>query len=495
MTLCGDGAVRLWTSTGQGKPLKIAEDNDPILAAQAGPGGDWLLTASERGRIGVWRSDTGERLTYRDVGEIDGATFSPDGTRVLVHSKREVRLFNTDGSGPPLELEQHEWLNISEFSPDGAKLLTVGGQGRRAALHSLEGMGTTSISDSRSRIAIASWGNTARVVSVEDPNDRVLLEAHSGPVVMATFSRDETKVVTASWDRTARVWSATGGGTSIELRGHAAPLTSAGFDREGHRVLTTSWDGTARVWDVDGTQTAVLGGHQGVVWAADFSQDATLVATASADGTVRVWNVDGSGTPTVLRGHQDEVRAVSFSADDSRVVSASWDGTIRIWNADGSGQPIEAERVDEPVGRQEQVWFGGDGEVTSVGSNGDTIRWEWRNGKLFPFPFAARKWRLREYELAGSRVVAPLYLQKFSSRYLSLSEDGEARTLLWRARFCHDPETREELLGESEDEAKANYERCRELTDVCATQPYDVCHARMEAEFTPPEDPSADTTP
>ncbi|MCR9159629.1 MAG: hypothetical protein ACE37F_04720 [Nannocystaceae bacterium] len=57
------------------------------------------------------------------------------------------------------------------------------------------------------------------------------------------------------------------------------------------------------------------------------------------------------------------------------------------------------------------------------------------------------------------------------------------RTILWQTPFCHSVRRRNELLGEPESLARANHERCLELTTLCSTQPYEACDAAVTQAF------------
>jgi hypothetical protein len=60
------------------------------------------------------------------IRTVDMAVFSPDGKKVLTCGDETARVWNTDGSGQPVELKGHtKAITSVAFSPDGNEVLTV----------------------------------------------------------------------------------------------------------------------------------------------------------------------------------------------------------------------------------------------------------------------------------------------------------------------------------------------------------------------------------
>jgi WD40 repeat protein len=167
---------------------------------------------------------------------------------------------------------------------------------------------------------------------------------------------------------------------------------------------------------VDGSGTpVVLRGHLDALRSAMFSPDGTRVVTASRDRTARIFRADGSGTPVVLRGHPDQVRFAVFSPDGARVAASSRD-ELWIWNADGSGTPLVV-LGDAMLGR---FSFSPDGARIVAGMADGTVR-IWSD-------------------------LAPI-------------AEGDPR--LWTATsYCLPVGKRRDLLGVTEDQARADLAAC-----------------------------------
>ena len=159
--------------------------------------------------------------------------------------------------------------------------------------------------------------------------ERVLavLRGHNNRVSNLAFSPDGTRIATASYDNTARVWDAASGLGIAQLAGHSDIVEMVQFSPDGRYVVTASRDKSARLWDAaTGEVVAELLGHTGEVDSAQFSPDGKWVLTVSQDGTARAWDAH-TGTPVsrvtlrdigiVLPGRQ--VSTGIFSPDGTMV--------------------------------------------------------------------------------------------------------------------------------------------------------------------------------
>ncbi|MEV8630905.1 hypothetical protein AB0395_04540, partial [Streptosporangium sp. NPDC051023] len=77
------------------------------------------------------------------------------------------------------------------------------------------------------------------------------LTGHQDNVSAVAFSPDGSRLATASWDNTARVWEAKTGKLITTLTGHQDRVWEVAFSPDGTRLATASSDNTARVWDVN----------------------------------------------------------------------------------------------------------------------------------------------------------------------------------------------------------------------------------------------------
>ncbi|HEX5758349.1 MAG TPA: caspase family protein [Thermoanaerobaculia bacterium] len=434
VTTSADGTARLWAANGSGEPMVLRGHGGKVRSAAFSRGGTRIVTASDDGTARVWAAGgMGEPVILsppQGQGSVSSAAFSPDGGRVVTSSHDEMaRVWAADGSGEPVVLRGHEsevWS--ATFSPDGKHVLTnanddtvrvwaADGTGEPVILRPQGTVSSAVFSPDGSRVVTTSWDGRAHVWAADGSGKPKILRGHEDFVSSPAFSPDGTRIVTASADHTARVWSAAGSGKPLILRGHEDQVVSAAFSPDGKRIVTASSDRTARVWMADGSgDPVVLRGHYRLVSSAVFSLDGKQVLTASDDSTARVWSADGSGEPVVLRGHQERVGSATFSPSGKYVLTVSDDGTARVWAADGIGESVVLRGHEGPV--LSAAWSPDGTRIVTASEDG-----------------TARVWA------AGERLLRAL------SRKAT--------------KACLEPEFRFGYLGETKDEAKAVYQRCR----------------------------------
>jgi WD40 repeat protein/transcriptional regulator with XRE-family HTH domain len=148
------------------------------------------------------------------------------------------------------------------------------------------------------------------------------------------YSPDGTRIATASWDNTAQVWDSDSGQRLLILIGHSESVNGIAYTPDGKLLATASDDGTAIIWDAEtGKELHTLSGHEGAVHDISFSPDGHYLATASDDGTAKIWNVKTGEEKLTFSGHGDTVFDVAFSPDGNQVATSGLDEYVRIWDA------------------------------------------------------------------------------------------------------------------------------------------------------------------
>jgi WD40 repeat protein/tRNA A-37 threonylcarbamoyl transferase component Bud32 len=330
--------------------------NDGVRVMAFSPDGTKLATWSDDQTARLWDVATGEPL-----GE------------PLQHTKLDGVLFWDVATGTPMELHSFPIFSLA-FSPDGTKLAT------------------------------ASWDNTARLWDVATGKPLGDALQHADSVIAVVFSPDGTKLATAS-HKTARVWDVATGKPLGDALQHAGSVIAVAFSADGTKLATAS-----HLWDVaTGKPLADALQHEANVEVAAFSPDGTKLATGSwparawgvptalqatdaaqavdyshdgmklgAESTVRVWDV-ATRKPLHALQYAGRIMAVAFSPDGMKLATASEDKTARLWDV-ATGQPVgDALQHEANV---VVAAFSPDGAKLATGSWDKTARlWDAATGK------------------------------------------------------------------------------------------------------------------
>ncbi|MCY2963903.1 MAG: serine/threonine protein kinase [Planctomycetota bacterium] len=337
-----DGTARIWDAAYGTPLLTIRGHTDIVHAVSFSPDGSRVVTASADGRAMTWNATTGTDVTTLTRPTILSASFSPDGSQILlpegylsvIDAKTGVELF----SGEP--------VSFAQFGPDGSRIVTgkftetarVLDMKSTTPICLLRGHTNTvrsgSYSTDGSLIVTTSDDCTAKVWDANSGIERFTLKGHETRLTAASFNSDDSRIVVACADGTATVWNVDSRAKTVTMRGHTMEIRFASFSPDGSRIVTASNDRTARVWDSEtGKERLKLVGHTGWVNTASFSPDGSRIVTAGEDHKVKVWCASTGTEVLSLSGHTDKVTSASFSPNGSLILSASRDHTVKIWSA------------------------------------------------------------------------------------------------------------------------------------------------------------------
>jgi WD40 repeat protein len=314
-----------------------------VYGASFSPDGKRVLTACQDGTAQVWDATNGALIgpPLRHAGPVRHAAFSPDGRRVLTASgdplgrEGEARAWAA-ATGQPLTpwLRHNGAVRSVAFSPDGTRILTAGGDrlvklwgppaggpAARSLRGRVTGMRVPLSPDGR--LVLGGEGNRAQVWDTVT-GARVGPDLpHSQPVSAGLFAADGRRLVTFCprpvGQAEARVWELPAGRPLAESVRGWVSALSA----DGRLLVTIDGD-TAQVREADtGAPVGPALKHDRPVHLVAFSPDGRLLATV-AYSKVHLWEVTTGKLVVAPLRHEYTVVSIQFSADGRRLVTASY---------------------------------------------------------------------------------------------------------------------------------------------------------------------------
>lgn len=386
--------------------------------------GEQLYVATSAHTVETFDVATGSALTHLETQvDLRDLALSSDGERLAVAAHDALQLWDTRVTPRERPLRGHGApVRGLSFSPDGARLLSGGWDGRALLWDVASGAELASFSRARrvEAVAFSPSGTHFAVASreiglFETASGLVVstLDGHAREVMDLDFSADGHALASTSTDMSARVWREASGwsGEILEedgagrlrgvswdpggrwvaasgddhlvrvwdaetgqlrrrLTGHTDFVRGLRFTADGRRLVSGGWDRMVRVWDPEsGEQTHELGPLPGRVLFLDVHPDGRRVAIPGSDGVVRIWDMDDD-RQRILRGHRDEVNFARFSHDGATLATSSDDGTVRLWDTETGEPRWRNEAAPAPVDDGLLERFAGQG-VTAVARTAD----------------------------------------------------------------------------------------------------------------------------
>jgi WD40 repeat protein/Flp pilus assembly protein TadD len=435
VTACADRMVRVWdVATGQ-RLLTLRQATLPSTTLFS-PDGRHLLTAGQDGIAHVWDVESGDEAVptlWHGGPIVAGATFSPDGSRVLAASGKEVRVWDLT-AGEPLATASDKSSDRVVHSPDGKYFVRVMGDSARifsvesgkpigdALKHRNDISLTTFSADGRRLLTVAQKpGQDSADVEVR-VWDTATAKA-VGPAIellslvqQAALSPDGARAATATAAQKVHLWDcATGKEIGVPLDPRQS-ITHLVFSPDGGKLVSATATGEVRVTDpTNGDPLAPPMKHsQGLSYLA-VTPDSKRLVTATANGTAQVLDATTGETLAGPFAHGAAILDVTLSEEGSRAATAGTDGAAHVWDAKTGKAIGPALHHDNAVAR---VAFSPDGRWLATAS-GDRVRlWDTATGE--PLGPAFRPWR-------GGATVTQLAFVKEGQLVAGHGQPGDPR--------------------------------------------------------------------
>jgi WD40 repeat protein len=260
----GEGRIFLWDPPGDGDPVPLREQAEPVGNAALTPDNRFIAGIEAAGRIRVYdaaagkpiRSFEGRKIEYRP-------TFSPNGVLLAtIIADGTIRLYDFATGRLLRELKGQSHAGCLAFSPDGRILVS--------------GHFTSAKESVRVGDAIYLWDTASGRELQRIP------AKHGGGVQALSFSPDGRLLASCGLDGAVLLWEAASGQERRRYAGHRRWALSVDFAPDGDRFASASLDGTAVVWQVFGPASAERPAADSAALWADLARDGLTAHRAMA---------------------------------------------------------------------------------------------------------------------------------------------------------------------------------------------------------------------
>lgn len=363
VTSSKDGKVRVWDASNGSNLRTIDGPGQPIHAMSVSGAGNRLATALEDGtaRLFSLADGTPGPVLRGHTGAVRSVSFSADGTRVATagqdgavkvsdsvtglglvafahlsadpnapaqplnavafsgpnrvvsgSSDRSVRTWTFDGAWTlDRVLGPHLFRVLAlDFSPDGSKLATGGGEPSRSG-----------------ELKIWDLSNGSLLLGKDD--------WHSDTIFSVRFSPDGTRLATAGADKFVRVLTIADGKLVRSFEGHTHHVLAVDWKNDGKQLASSGADKVVKFWEVEtGDQLRTSQEAGGEIASLRWVPGKNEVLGASGDRTVRSWNPENGQVQRNYGGPNDFMYSVACNADGLRLSGGGEEGIVYVWRGD-----------------------------------------------------------------------------------------------------------------------------------------------------------------
>lgn len=369
-----------------------------VAALDFHPDGAHLATGGADGAIRIWNLERQliESSMRGHGGRIGDLRYSPDGSRLVSHSRedRTLRLWSATEEVPPFAIAAPGTVYSLCFSADGRTILSG----------SLGGTKPVRLWGRASATCVAAMGDGPVSVAIFDPTEQQIAIGRSQNRPLSLLRRSDGADLGpwkgTSW-RTDWLAFEPGGASILRLSnegvlsrldlatGDAPPLFSARLpEREmnlgaravrspdGSTVVVAHGSNIVLLDAATWTERGRLTGHEGQVCALAMDPTGTMLASAGMDRVIRLWSMKDGESQLIPDAHTGDIYALAFSPDGLRLASGGTDRLVRIWD------PRMRDLLVRLEGHSSFVYclaWSPDGECLVSGGGDATIRlWDTR---------------------------------------------------------------------------------------------------------------------
>ena len=332
----------------------------------------FVVKAVNKGQIALYETKTGKKVRQftEELEGIRGVTFNNDDSRLLVATEKSV--FQWDVADGSLSMDFYpdvKEVNDATYSPDGS-LIVVSGNDNKATiwdaetgvktgefsgiLHEVDKGGINYDPDNywesylakyvklKSKILLTKdgqhlirgkFGKLARKWNLKNGETKTEYRGHNKAILALATNKEETRLVTGDGDGVVVVWDAVTGDSLMSYDRHRGPVWDIKFSHDQQKMVTVSWDGYAFIYDVktgDMVSNIYFGNRS--AFSVSFTPNDLYIVVGLLDKKLEMFEIDTKKSVREFIGHSDVVSEIDFHSNSKTMLTVSWDGSARTWD-------------------------------------------------------------------------------------------------------------------------------------------------------------------
>lgn len=341
-----NGQVAIYETATGNKVKQLTEEVEDIRSVAFNPDDSRLLVATEKG-VFQWNVEDGSLYMdfYHDLKEVNDATYSPDGSLIVVSGNdNKATLWDADTGDQTGEfsgiLQEVDRGGIN-YDPDNywesylAKYVKL----KSKILLTKDGQ----------QLIRGKFGRLARKWDLKSGEAKIEYRGHKKAVLALATNKDETKLVTGDGDGVVIVWDAATGDSLMSFNRHRGPIWDIQFSHDQQKMVTVSWDGYAFIYDVKtGEMISDIYFGNRSAFSVSFTPNDLYIVVGLLDKNLEMFEIDTKRSVREFVGHTDVVSEIDFHADGRTMLTVSWDGSARTWDVN-TGMMIEKYKTSRPL--------------------------------------------------------------------------------------------------------------------------------------------------